>query len=118
MMNSESRKRQAELGVRPESDEVARCSCPLFGSNTTANACPLHDGDNRAEMVLLTERCTERNCGTRVRYGELTDDLNTHWHVRKGVAVSERKPACPDHGATCRSDGTCMVRGCRYGGAR
>lgn len=24
-------------------------------------------------------------------------------------------PACPDHGATARSDGTCMVRGCRYG---
>lgn len=40
-----------------------------------------------AEMVLRTEKCTERNCGTRVRYSELTDAANTHWHVRKGVAL-------------------------------
>lgn len=50
-------------------------------------------------MVLLAEKCTERNCGTRVRYGELTDDANTHWHVRKGVALvpaSCARPALAD----------------------
>lgn len=38
------------------------------------------------QMVLLTERCTERNCG-RVRHSELTDDANTHWHSKRGVAL-------------------------------
>lgn len=35
-------------------------------------------------LYLPLEKCTERNCGSRVRYSELTDDLNTHWH-RSGV---------------------------------
>lgn len=39
------------------------------------------------QMVLLTEKCTGRTCGGRVRYGELTDPANTHWHIRKGVAL-------------------------------
>jgi hypothetical protein len=43
--------------------------------------------EEQPEMVLLTEKCTERNCGTRVRYGELTDDVNTHWHIRRGIAL-------------------------------
>lgn len=37
-------------------------------------------------MVLLTEICTQRSCG-RVRYSEMTDDANTHWHVRRGVGL-------------------------------
>lgn len=35
-------------------------------------------------LYLPLEKCIERNCGDRVRYSELTDDLNTHWH-RSGV---------------------------------
>lgn len=40
----------------------------------------------RQECVILTERCTDRHCG-RLRYGELTDDLNTHWHVKRGACL-------------------------------
>lgn len=40
------------------------------------------------QMVLLTEKCTARQCGGRVRYSELTDDRNTHWHVKPDVALT------------------------------
>lgn len=42
-----------------------------------------------AEYVLLTEKCTglSHACEGRIRYGELTDDANTHWHVKRGVAL-------------------------------
>lgn len=35
-------------------------------------------------LYLPLEKCIERSCGDRVRYSELTDDLNIHWH-RSGV---------------------------------
>lgn len=31
------------------------------------------------ELIFGLTRCTERTC-TGVRYSELTDDANTHWH--------------------------------------
>lgn len=45
------------------------------------------DPTGSGEMVLLTERCTSRDCSGRVRYSELTDNLNTHWHVRPGASL-------------------------------
>lgn len=40
-----------------------------------------------APRYLRMVKCVERSCGTRVRYGELTDDANTHWHIRPGIAL-------------------------------
>lgn len=48
---------------------------------------PNESGRLNEAHVLLTVKCTERSCGQRVRHGELTDDANTHWHVKPGVAL-------------------------------
>lgn len=50
-------------------------------------ATPAEDRQQMTEYVLLTERCTQRECGDRIRYSELTDDQNTHWHVKPGVSL-------------------------------
>lgn len=39
---------------------------------------------------LTMVKCVEQSCGTRVRYSELTDDANTHWHIKPGVALVVR----------------------------
>jgi hypothetical protein len=51
--------------------------------STVDRAALIEQADNYLRMV----KCTERSCGTRVRYGELTDDANTHWHIKPGVAL-------------------------------
>lgn len=80
------------------------------------------------EMVLLTEKCarhhTDPECAGRLRYSELTDDRNTHWHVKSGALVPADRII--ETGVWCLTcgyfesaddleNGRCMACGCPAG---
>lgn len=67
--------------------------CPDADACVVGYPCTLHPApvsareDEGAKWALRLVVCTERSCGNRVRYSELTDDLNTHWHIAPGLAM-------------------------------